>query len=370
MNGLLMLAGSFPPRLCGVADYTERLAHHLALQGAPVSVWTREGETAPAPGIYPVITGWDSAGVRDLVRQIREARPTVVHLQYERALFDQSAAVTLLLPELLRGLGIPLVTTFHALDGPARWGRGHRVALLPLLLQSRSIVVCSLRQERALARLSGIARKVSRIPIGTGIEPVNRPAAAGESRPQSPARRLIYFGFVWRGRGIETLLRTVAALPETVTLEVIGGIRDSVYLSDLLDLARDLSIKERIAFSGDLAAEEVSRRLWEADSALLPFPTGVSTGRSSLMAALAHGLPIVTTHDPANLSSEFRDGENMLLAPVGDEASFLKATRHVVEDAPLRERLSHGALHLARTSFAWPEIARQILALPGYRGLL
>ncbi|MES2462988.1 MAG: hypothetical protein V4671_20580, partial [Armatimonadota bacterium] len=68
MSGILLIAGSFPPRVCGVADYTERLAHHLVLQGASVAVWTRTGETAPAPGIYPIISGWDRVGIRDLVR--------------------------------------------------------------------------------------------------------------------------------------------------------------------------------------------------------------------------------------------------------------------------------------------------------------
>jgi glycosyltransferase involved in cell wall biosynthesis len=363
-----MLAGSFPPRCCGVADYTRCLALNLVLQGAPVSVWTHERETADEPGVYPIITSWDYAGVRDLVRQIRAARPAIVHLQYERALFDQSSAVTLLLPELLRGLGIPLVTTFHALEGPIGWGKGHRAALLPLLLQSRNIVVCSSRQERALKRLPAIARKVHRIPLGSGIEAVEPPRGVSKDLHGDIPLRFIYFGFIWRGRGIETLLRTIAALANTVTLEVIGGIRDAEYHTELMDLVHRLGLQDRVFFQGELPAAEVSRHLWEADGALLPFATGASTGRSSLMAALAHGLPVVTTNDPVNLPAEFQDGENMVLAPVGDEEAFLAATRRVVEDASLRTRLSQGAMHLASTAFAWPEIARQTLSLPAYGG--
>ena len=365
-GGVLMLAGSFPPRVCGVGDYTSRLATHLARQGAPVAVWTRDGETAPSPGVYPVISEWNREGVRDLVRRIKAARPAVVHLQYERALFDQSASVTLLLPKLLRGLQIPLVTTFHALDGPTGWGRAHRAALLPLLMESQNIVVCSSRQEAALARLPGIARKVRRIPLGTGIEPVEAPHRSG----QSSLLRLVYFGFVWRGRGIETLLQTVAALPpHAAVLEIIGGIRDDAYHTELLALAERLGVRERVSFTGELSAADVSRHLWESDAALLPFATGASTGRSTLMAAFAHGLPIVTTSDPANLPVDFRDGENLLLSPVGNEAAFTAATRRVVEDARLRARLSQGAQQLSETVFAWPEIARQTLALPAYRNV-
>jgi glycosyltransferase involved in cell wall biosynthesis len=367
MSGVLMLTGSFPPRLCGVADYTERLAHHLALQGAPIAVWTSEKEiAADTPGVYPIISGWNRQGIRDLVRKIRVARPAVVHLQYERALFDQSSAVTLLLPELLRGLGIPLVTTFHALDGPTGWGKGHRAALLPLLLNSRNIVVCSSRQEQALIRLPGIARKVKRIPLGTGIEPVSY------SNPlvSRPPVHLVYFGFVWKGRGIETLLHAVASLPpQTVMLEIIGGVKDATYQAGLLELAKRLRVMDRVVFHGEMPASVVSRHLGQADAALLPFSTGASTGRSSLMAAFAHGLPTVTTSDPANLPTDFRDGENLLLAPVGDEAAFLAATRRIVEDSELRKHLSQGARRLSETVFSWPEIARQTLALPAYRAV-
>ncbi|MES2462987.1 MAG: glycosyltransferase family 4 protein, partial [Armatimonadota bacterium] len=300
----------------------------------------------------------------------RAARPAVVHLQYERALFDQSSAVTVLLPELLRSLGIPLVTTFHSLEGPAGWGRAHRAGLAPLLLHSKTIVVCSSRQERALARLPSIARKVRRIPVGTGVEPAESELAVERSHRENSPLRLVYFGFVWRGRGIELLLRTVAALPEKVaSLKIIGGIRDVGYHAELLDLAHRLGVSDRVEFLGELPGPEVSRELWRADAALLPFATGASTGRSSLMAAFAHGLPVVTTAEPVNLSSEFQDGQNLVLAPIGDEASFIAATRRVVEDADLRARLSQGALRLSETVFAWPEIARQTLELPAYRGL-
>jgi glycosyltransferase involved in cell wall biosynthesis len=87
------------------------------------------------------------------------------------------------------------------------------------------------------------------------------------------------------------------------------------------------------------------------------------------MAALAHGLPVVTTNDPVNLPAEFQDGQNMVLAPVGDEGAFLAAARRLAADATLRMRLSQGAMNLSETVFAWPEIARKTLSLPAYRGL-
>jgi glycosyltransferase involved in cell wall biosynthesis len=371
-RGIAFIAGSFPPRVCGVGDYTALLAAELASLGAPVSVWTRVGETPARAGVHPVITGWDRAGVRDLVRKLRDADPLAVHLQYERAVFDHSTAVTLLLPELLRALGVPLITTFHALDGPRSWGRAHRAALLPLLMQSRSVVVCSPRQQQALSRLPGIRGKVRLIPVGPTVQPPHSDTAPIPHRPSPPDApvKLIYFGFLWPGRNVETLLQTVAILPAgSAMLDIVGGVRDATYRAELEAMARNLGVSGRVTFHGELPPEAVSRLLTEADIALLPFATGASVGRSTLATVLAHGLPVVTTSVPENLSPALRHGENMLLVPAGDEAGFTRAVRELVESPTRRMRLASGACDLARTQFAWSAIAQEMLALPAYRAV-
>ena len=52
---------------------------------------------------------------------------------------------------------------------------------------------------------------------------------------------------------------------------------------------------ERTRVSGCLSAPDVSRHLLACDLMLQPYPDGISTRRTSAMAALSHGLPIVTT---------------------------------------------------------------------------
>ncbi len=359
-----LISGSYPPRVCGIADYSASLAGALSALGVSATVWTRDGETSPAPGVSPVVSGWGRNGIRDLARRLKNARPGVVHLQYERAIYDHEPSIATLLPFLLRAARIPLVTTFHALDGPRGWGRAHRAALLPLVWGSRDLIVCSPRQRNALAKLPGVARKTHLIPIGTNIAPIGAPTRAGNV----DALRFVYFGFVWKGRNIETLLRALAQTPPGATLDVVGGLRDEAYHADLLRLAETLGVTDRIRFRGDLAGGDVSRALFAADIALLPFATGVSPGRGTLMAALAHGLPVVTMGAPDNLTPDFVHDTNMLIAPVGDETAFIAQTLRVAGDAGLRARLARGASELA-PRFAWDAIARQTLALPAYRAV-
>ncbi len=357
------VAATYPPDVCGIGDYTHLLTRHLAEAGARAEVWTRTG-ARPDDGVCAVADRWDAAGVRSLLKEVRARRPRLVHFQFETAVWKQNPRLNLLLPLAAKRAGARFVSTLHSLDGPPAWGRASRAALLPLLLGSDDVVVCSERQRRALARLpGGIGRRVSLVPVGTAIVPVGERM---KKRAPGPLR-FVYFGFVWRGRNIETLLRALAVVPDA-TLDVVGGIRDKTYHDELAALAQSLNVTSRVCFRGDLPAADVSRALHHADIALLPFATGASTGRTTLMAAFAHGLPVVTMAAPDNLSPLFALGENLLASPVNEEAAFVENVAMIAANASLRARLAAGSDALAR-AFAWPEIARQTLTLPSYQAV-
>ncbi len=360
-NLCVQISGSFPPKTCGIGDYTSHLVRRMRAAGADIEVWTRDTSPLGDNG-RGLVSAWDTHGIDTLGRVLRTEKPAVVHLQYEPGVYDRHLAV-LRLPLLARRAGASFVTTFHSLDGPSQWGRAHRLALLPLLLGSRDITVCSGRQYHLLTRIPRLRDRVHLIPIGSNIDPVPALPYA-----PNPGLRLVYFGFVWRGRSIELLLQALAAVrahdPEA-TLEIVGGLRDDAYHEELLRLAQTLGVGDWVRFSGDLDAPDVSQALRHADIALLPYATGVSTGRGTLMAALAHGLPLVTWSVPDNLSSLFQNGENMMLAPAGDDAGFISHTVALATDPGLRARVAAGALLLA-PHFDWAQIAQQVLSLPSY----
>ena len=77
------------------------------------------------------------------------------------------------------------------------------------------------------------------------------------------------------------------------------------------------------------------------------------------MAALSHGLPIVSTVPQLPLP-ELVPGENIMLVPVGDYVSLANAIIKVAQDSALRANLAEGAITLA-DKFTWPAIARRTL---------
>ena len=80
-------------------------------------------------------------------------------------------------------------------------------------------------------------------------------------------------------------------------LVIIGeGISDDPkYFKEIKQLAAELEIKDILVWTGRITAADVSALLTRSLMVLLPYSSGASDRRGSLLAALAHAKPIVTT---------------------------------------------------------------------------
>jgi D-inositol-3-phosphate glycosyltransferase len=183
-----------------------------------------------------------------------------------------------------------------------------------------------------------------------------------------------YFGYIYSNKGIETLfeaLRLLSQRRSNVRLVMIGGDSNSpkgiAYQRKILALADEIGINDRIKWTGEYAwdSEDGSLYLRSADACVFPFTHGVTLNRSSVSAAAAHGLPIITTRGEV-LESPFKHGQNMLLCPPNDPVSLAQAVEEVMDNVALRKRLSAGALELARDCFSWDKaVERTMAALTG-----
>ena len=122
--------------------------------------------------------------------------------------------------------------------------------------------------------------------------------------------------------------------------------------------------------TGYVELPEVSANLLAADVVVMPYRDGVSFRRTTLIAALRHGCPVVSTKPAADaltegltegltesLSPEIQPGENMLLAPPNDALSLAQTIAPLADDVALRQKLSSGANRLGGL-FEWDKIAQ------------
>jgi glycosyltransferase involved in cell wall biosynthesis len=200
------------------------------------------------------------------------------------------------------------------------------------------------------------------------------------SRPEWRARYgadydtllLAYFGFLNHSKGGEELIEALALLRQQgidAQLVLIGGdvghvdATNQAYAQKVEALIAQRGLAEVVHRTGYVELTEVSANLLAADAVVMPYRDGVSFRRTTLIAALRHGCPVIST-TPANpaLVPEVEPGENMLLAAPRNARSLAETIAALADNLSLRETLSYGALRLGN-QFEWTEIASQTAAL-------
>ncbi len=372
-----LVTGEYPPMQGGVGDFTHLLASALADLGHEVSVLTdrRGGRgTDPRIAVSAEVSGWNRACLRAVGRWVRERRLEVVNLQYQTAAY-QMAPLIHLLPRLIGDA--PFVTTFHDLRVPYLFPKAGPLRdwwVLRLARDSTAAIATNAEDAQRLAA-AGDIRRIARIPIGSniacrlpdGFEREAFRAAIGVE----PGEILIgHFGLLNRSKGADVLLRAFAEADRPdrpLRLMIIGGgagasdPTNAAFSAGLDALAAGLGISDRLIRTGFLEPEQVSAHLTCCDCCALPFLDGASMRRGSMLAALTHGCPVITTF-PAVPIPEFVHRQNIYFVPAADASSLAAALREVAGDPVLRRTLAGGARALM-APLTWDSIATQTISL-------
>jgi glycosyltransferase involved in cell wall biosynthesis len=319
---ILLVTGSVPPAACGVGHYTVRLADALREVGVRAEVLT---------GV-----DWTSRGAARLNSTLNGSGD-LVHIQYPSVGYGHHLG-----PQVLSMLRQTIVTIHEF--GHVRVPR--RLATLPFFLRSRHLIFTSEAELNTVANVvPGVTSKSSVIAIGSNIEPVRTPV------PRRPDR-VLYFGLISPRKGLESVLNLAEILQRRhsrIRIQIVGALSQEHqgYAEEFLRRTAGLPIDCHI----DLPEEKVAHQLAEAGIGYLPFPDGASDRRGSLKAALASGLPCVTTSGdatPSGLASFVR------FASTPEQA--WPVIEHLAENQPVREEMSLAGIRYAQ-QFEWRSIA-------------
>lgn len=119
----------------------------------------------------------------------------------------------------------------------------------------------------------------------------------------------------------------------------------------------DLGLAGLVHMTGYLPAPTASHRLAGADIGVLPFNGGVTLKSGSLLALLAHGLPVVATrHDP--LDPDLVDGHTVRLVAPRDIEGLARALLQRLAQPVVRARLGIAGRAFAG-NFTWSGIAQR-----------
>ena len=381
----IALLAPLPPEQTGIADYAAHLRSALREQGLEV--------------LTPL------EGCLDLAQQLQRLQAfdwrgvDLVHAELGGGRFAEFQALDYLRrtqPQL------PLTATVH---DPERliWRRAKLFFPLTLLEhlphplpQAATLLAdpLTLYEERRLAKSMG--RLITLTRLGgdclrqrMGLKPEQVAVIAHGNLPIAPVAlpplqplRLLYFGFIYRGKGIEDLLqalaRALAAHPQCrgqVRLTLAGGTAPEMtfdpagnYLDGLRQLIATLQLGDVVDWQLDLPSADIPRTIQAHHVMVLPYRESKKLGflgqmrgtSGALSWANACGRGVITSN--ARAFAEEVAGGNGITYQQGDITSLSDALSHLILDPQQARQWSDHAADIGRQR-QWANTAQRFTEL-------
>lgn len=410
MMRVLFITGEFPPMQGGVGDCTNEIALALAKRGVHVSILTTDvPDSVLSPPslvltIFRTIKQWNWSALLQIRRTIANTQADIVHIQYQTGAFGMHPMVNFA-PRFIStaprrsGDGrVKRIVTFHDLRPMYLFPKAGRIRDWVTFQLARGCDAVIATNEQDYAALDTLRlQDLSLIPIGSNIEASPLPGFRRDALRAKLGVRpdeilLCYFGFLNESKGAETLIRALADIPNA-KLVMLGGQTGASDMTNVAFLERvkreigDWRLEPRVIWTDFMPQADISAHFFASDICVLPYRDGATYRRGTLMAALAHGMAIITTKTeggrmkdetpgrvspssfilhPSSLPS-LRDGENVLLVPPDDPQAIARAVKQLASSPELQTKLQQGARATAQF-FTWDKIADAHLAL--YQKLL
>jgi len=370
-----VVAPEFPPAPGGVSDYTALVAKGLASEGDAVRVFfPGSGELANrsgSPRLVPLERGLGLAGLALVLKQLVELpRDARVLLQYAPHAFGYKGLNFPFVKLLSSFTRNPLDVMFHEVAYPSSPENsiGRRVLSAVQFEMAHSIakradrVFVSADAWRPLIECS--VRKstsISWLPVPSNLPVVVPPEDRAAARRMLGEHRNMVLGhFGTFAPGLVGFLS--ASLPSLLTADsgracVLMG-RGAGAFRDIL-ISGAPSIGDQLVALEGCSAQELARVISACDIMLQPYPDGVSGRRSTIMAALALGVPAVTTSGRLS-ESLWETSGGVVLSPADSYKKFAPAVEELLRDPIARVRLGQAGKKLYQSTFDVSHTVRRL----------
>jgi hypothetical protein len=313
----IILTGEYPPDTGGVADYARLVAETLTAYKDSVEVWAPPQATAQSTiSSVRVHRLPDHFGIRSLSilgEAFRNApSESRVLVQYVPQAFGLKGmnlffCVWLWFQRKQRNITV----MFHEVATPwERRVRPRQIALTFLAVMTRIMAFFMARSARRIfvtipmwkAKLNSFAddRPIEWLPVPSTVATTVGPQKVSRLREQLiGASRYLIGHFGTFGGHIASALRMIVprvlAENNECTFLFVGRGSETLAKEILEDHPQ---FKERLRATCTLEAGDVSEHLSACDLIIQPYIDGISSRRTSAMASVALGLPILTTKGP------------------------------------------------------------------------
>jgi glycosyltransferase involved in cell wall biosynthesis len=358
-----IITGEYPPQPGGVSDYTRIVAGALANAGDEVDVWAPDGGEPQVPQasirVHRLPGHFGPRALAIIGRAVAGTNCERVLVQYVPHAFGFKAMNLPFSYWLYTRRLWNITVMFHEVAfqrrvlQPVRHNLLGEVTSLMAMLVTRSakriFVSCRAWEEQLRALVGGL-NAIEWLPIPSTVPLVNDPEATEAIRVKYRKGGRLVGHFSTYGPKIRKYLEM--AIPELlrdrrVSVVLLGRGGDS--FREVL-MERHPAVASRLHATDELRGEDLSRHLSACDLMIQPYPDGISARRTSAMAALAHGRPVVTTVGRLTEPLWAQSGAVELVA-CDNPKPLLCTVTELLEDETRRMRLGDRARQLYRQRF-------------------
>jgi hypothetical protein len=367
------ITGEYPPQRGGVSDYTQLVARGLARNGENVHVWAPECASGTdqenevtvhrLPGHY---------GVRALCQldsELKGLGPRRLLVQYVPHAFG-CKAMNVPFSFWLRSRKETVWTMFHEVSYPRRWNQRPAEHLLGAVTGVMAYLTAS-GSDRIfystaawLPLLDRLARSKTKtwLPVPSNLaENVDAPAvdALLMRFSRDPAGSLIgHFGTYGPAlRDVLLPLFSQLLAADSRRIALFAGHGSERFRATFLQ--REPLVAARVYAVESQCASTLANHLAACDVLIQPYPDGVTTRRSTLMAGLALGKAIATNLGPLT-EPIWQQSAAVALAADMSPVNLARAVEGLLSNARKAAELGARAAELYKTRFALSHTVRTL----------
>ncbi len=362
---------TFWPLTTGLSHYADALIGGMrASRPGRHIVLAEVGSLATETDAYECVPCYkrDDDYVDGIVEAARRKQVELLVIQYANDLFGDDNRLPRLLAAL-RPLGIKTVVNVHSVY-PATWRTGYRPGRTSADFDravgdhASLVTVHTQRMKSDLVSRGLSPEKIAVIPHGTPTMPVlDRAECRSKLGLPANAKLVLFFGFIWPGKGLDFLLKVFRdvqrQVPEAFLL-VGGHTRSRLWGSyvDYLKLrARLMGLASHSRFWGGYVAEEKVAELYSAaDLVAMPYQQEYSSASGVVHQTAAMGKLMLCSRIAKFDEVETAIDPDLTVAP-DDRAGWTRAMVRLLCDEAWGKRLTAKIRDFAQAT-SWANVGR------------
>ena len=359
--------GTYPPRQCGIATFTQDLCQAMEKVFNPGRVLVVALDDDPDG--YPYGD--------EVAFQIRDTRLQDYHLaanflninqldavvvQHEFGLFSGPAGADVL--ALVRNLTMPVITNFHTvLEEP---NDEQRAVVKELGKLSARVLIMSRKARDMLTSIYNVPdQKIAFVPHGIHGVPFIDPNFYKDRFGVEGRDVILTFGLLSQNKGIEYMIRAMPRVveehPDAVYL-VLGATHPHVlrhegeaYRHQLQQMVRELGMEAHVVFHNRFVSlDELTQYIGAADIYITPYLSREQITSGTLAYAVGAGKAVVST--PYWYAEEVLSDGRGLLVPFRDSDALAAEVVRLLDREALRHSMRIRAYKYAR-EMVWENVA-------------